>query len=348
MRIIIFTSSTNRSGGTRQALYQAKGLAERGHAVTLCLPAESTFWDLEPDPWWHRLPARPGAWKACLEGLLPASGQSIVHAFHNKAVKRLAWWGLGWGRKTVCVAHRGVIFRPHNPLPYLSPAMRAFIVNSEACAKAIGVYAPKRKIFHVPNAVPDERITPRSAPEAILAELNLDPRGPRFVYVGGNSPIKGAEPLLRAFAAAAIPGASLVTVGTTPERWRDLTETLGLSESVRHVGQVENVSDYLQVADAFVFPTSMDSAPNTLLEAVRMGLPVIATRVGGVPEIARNNGLLIPPDDADALVAALRTMAADPEQRKTWATASRAIGDRYSVQARCTALEAIYARLLEA
>ena len=83
-----------------------------------------------------------------------------------------------------------------------------------------------------------------------------------------------------------------------------LCDTLGI-EKVRLIGQTERVSDYLQIADAFVFPSkNMDSAPNTLLEAIRMGLPVVAATVGGVPEIAQNNGLLVPPDDTEALTRA--------------------------------------------
>ena len=46
MRVIIITSSSNRSGGTRQAVYQAQGLSERGHDVALCLPHDSTLWEL--------------------------------------------------------------------------------------------------------------------------------------------------------------------------------------------------------------------------------------------------------------------------------------------------------------
>ena len=92
MRVIIITSSSNRSGGTRQALYQAKGLAGRGHDVTLCLPADSTFWEIEPDPLWHKLPENTSQWRAAVERLLPEnpSTPTIVHAYHNKAVKLVA------------------------------------------------------------------------------------------------------------------------------------------------------------------------------------------------------------------------------------------------------------------
>ena len=62
MRVIIITSSSNRSGGTRQAVYQAQGLSERGHDVALCLPHDSTLWELPnaaSNPLWNMLPEDP-------------------------------------------------------------------------------------------------------------------------------------------------------------------------------------------------------------------------------------------------------------------------------------------------
>ncbi len=339
MRIVIVTSSSNRSGGTRQALYQARGLAERGHDVTLALPENSSFWELAPDPWW----------RAGMEALLFRQGvarvPAIVHAFHNRAVKRVALWGLWWRRRGVaCVAHRGVLYRPGNPLPYLSPAMRAVIVNSRACAKALRHCTPKRKIHLVANAVPDERITPTLPAEEVRRRLGLGADTPCFVYVGNDSRVKGAEELIRAFAAADLPDVRLIMLGVSPERWRPLGESLGADLVLP--GSVENVSDYMQLADAFVFPTNLDSAPNTLLEAIRMGLPVLATAVGGVPEIMDGNGLLVPPGDARALTEALRGMASDPGRRAVWGRRSLALGRKFSVEARCAALETIYESVL--
>ncbi len=348
MRIVIVTSSTNRSGGTRQAIYQAQGLLERGHDVTLALPEDSTFWDLHPAPFWHPLPNDSTGWRKGMERLLFPHGRTrthaIVHAFHNRAVKRVALWGLFWKRYgVVCVAHRGVLYRPGNPLPYLSPAMRAIIANSRACAGAIAFCTPAGKIRVVANAVPDERITPMIPPETMYRNLGLTPGQRCLVYVGNNSRIKGAEELMRAFAAADLPvGIHLIMLGVDPPRWQGLCAQLGLEGRILFPGKVENVGDYLQLAEAFVFPTNMDSAPNTLLEAVRMGLPVLATSVGGVPEIVDGNGLLVPPGDPAALATALREMTASTERRVQWSRRSRELGAIYTVEARCKALEAIY------
>lgn len=352
MRIVIVTSSGNRSGGTRQALYQARGLAERGHDVTLALPERSSFWELQPDPFWRPLPDDARGWRAGMETLLFPQGKArvptIVHAFHNKAVKRAALWGLLWRRRgVVCVAHRGVLYRPGNPLPYLSPAMRAIIVNSRACARSLRHCTPQHKIHLVANAVPDERITPTLPAEEMRRRLGLAADAPCFVYVGNDSKVKGAEELVRAFAAADLPEFRLIMLGVSPEPWGRLGASLGVEERLVLPGSVENVSDYMQLADAFVFPTNLDSAPNTLLEAIRMGLPVVATAVGGVPEIMDNNGLLVAPGDSRALTVALREMALQPQRRAAWGRQSLLRGRAFSVEARCRALEAIYASVLE-
>ncbi|MFQ8735733.1 MAG: hypothetical protein ACLSAH_06560 [Bilophila wadsworthia] len=74
MRVIIITSSSNRSGGTRQAVYQAQGLSERGHDVALCLPHDSTLWELPnaaSNPLWNMLPEDPAQHRAYVESLFP-------------------------------------------------------------------------------------------------------------------------------------------------------------------------------------------------------------------------------------------------------------------------------------
>lgn len=351
MHIIIITSSTNRSGGTRQALYQARGLHARGHKVDLCLPANSSFWQDKPQVYWHRLPEDRKKWSVLVENLLSKTkhGQdrAIVHGFHNFAVKFLAWNGLFWKKQAVCVAHRGLVTRPKNPLPYLSPAIKAFVVNSRACGRAISIYAPKNKIIYIANAVPDERISPVQDSIVLRQQLGLEKGEAVFVYVGGNSPVKGADILLAAFARANLSDTRLILLGPDENIWQEKITALGLNGRILLMGQVENVSDYLQLGDAFIFPSRSDSAPNALLEAMRMGLPVIATRVGGVSEIVEGNGLLIEPENMEALISALKIMAHDKEKRRVWAQKSYELGKKYAPNVRLDALELLYKRLLD-
>ncbi|AAS95540.1 glycosyltransferase family 4 protein [Nitratidesulfovibrio vulgaris] len=359
MRIIILSSSTNRSGGTRQAFYQARELATRGHHVSLCLPEDSQMHGMGYDDLIVTLPADRKRWKASIEALFAADGPTVVHAFHNRAVKFVAWHGMFWRhRGVVCCAHRGVMYRPGNPLPYISPGMDAFIANSQACARVLRLFTPAGKLFVVYNGVDDARVTPRTPADTAREQVGLPPRGAEaawsssspaplvFGFVGQNSPVKGADILIDAFARADVGEARLLMVGVSHDMWRPRCEALGIADRVHLVPHTESVSDMLQLMDAFVLPSRTESLPNTMLEAIRMGLPVIGSAVGGVPELVRGNGLLFPAGDIDALAAALGRMASDHATREAWAAASHAEGERYTIHARVDALEDIYAQLL--
>lgn len=350
MKIAVLTSSTGHSGGVRQALYQTEGLRALGHDAVLCLPHNSGLWvERSPQPWWMRLPQEEKLWRPAVEDFL-GEGPAILHAFHNRAVKLAAWWGLVWKKRgTACVAHRGIITRPKNPLPYWSPGLRLFLVNSAACGRSLGWYCPSSKIRVVPNGVPDERVTPLRPAAEVRAELHLDHAGPVLGYVGNDNPLKGTDILLRAFARAggAAERAALVLVGVDGETWTRAAAELGIRDRVRVPGKMPHVSDVLQVCDAFVFPSrGMDSAPNVLLEAVRMGLPVLSTDVGGCPDIVDGNGLLVPAGNVDALGEGIAVLCGDDGQRARWAERSRIVGARYTVEARCKALDAVYREAL--
>ncbi len=350
MRILTLTSSTTFSGGVRQAVYQTAGLRALGHDARLCLPADSALWGLpDPEVWWVRLPEKQAGWRDALDTLI-GGGPAVVHAFHNRAVKLTALWGLAWRRRGVaCAAHRGIITRPANPLPYWSPAMRRFVVNSRACARSLRWHCPSFKIRVLANGVPDERVTPRRDAAQVRSEWNLDGAGLVLGNIGNDNPVKGTEALIQAFAAArgAAREAVLLLIGVTPGRWLPLARQLHVEDRVRVAGHYDHVSDLLQVCDAFVFPSQgMDSAPNALLEAVRMGLPVVSTDVGGCPDIVDGNGLLVRAGREDELTRALEAVCADAGRRAAWSVRSRELSSRYTVEARCRALESLYEDML--
>lgn len=353
MRIVTLTSSQGRSGGVRQAEYQTACLRAMGHDAVLCFPFSSALWtETGKESWWVRLPEREADWRGVLEDLF-GDGPAVLHAFHNRAVKLAAWWGLGWRRRGVaCVAHRGIITRPKNPLPYWSPAIRRFIVNSRACRRSLGWYCPSGRISVVPNGVPDARITPLRPADEIRADLRL-PGGLVWGYIGNPNPLKGTDILIRAFALAGrmcpeMASSTLIMVGGDVEKWLPPAQAEGVEDRVRILPQYAHVSDILQVCDAFVFPSrGMDSAPNVLLEAVRMGLPVVCSDVGGVPDILDGNGLMVPRGKVEPLAEAMAEMARDRDRRREWGARSLVVGARFSVESRCRALLDIYREVLE-
>jgi glycosyltransferase involved in cell wall biosynthesis len=135
-------------------------------------------------------------------------------------------------------------------------------------------------------------------------------------------------------------------VGDGPDR-EDVAAELG--DAGRLLGEREDVSEQLAQADAFVLSSRSEGLPMAILEAMAAGLPVVATAVGGIPELVADGetGLLVPPGDPDALAAALRRLVADPELRRRLGEAARArVEERFSLAATRSAHLALYERLL--
>lgn len=353
MNLIYITSSTNRSGGSRQALYTARGLVRRGHRLVFFAPRGAELPDLAPELDWRELPPARTRWGRAIRTALPQKRPFVLHAFHNKAVKLAAWWGLFLRRQGgVFLAQRGVVYPPNNPLPYWSPGIDCFVANSKACAAVLrrkGVGAGRLRVVY--NGIPPERITPRRGPESVLRELGLpqdDPRPFLFGCVANDSANKGAPLLLQAL--ARLPEGRLLLLGVTPDRIRPLLAELGLEERVSVPGKREDIAEYLQLCRAFVLPSRSESMPNTLQEAICMGLPVVATAVGGVPECVKGNGLLVPPDDVVALAEAMATLRAGLEhgaESSGWSAAGRELAGLFSLERKLDRMEALYRELLQ-
>jgi glycosyltransferase involved in cell wall biosynthesis len=119
------------------------------------------------------------------------------------------------------------------------------------------------------------------------------------------------------------------------EELRDYLRDHRLGSTVAFAGEVDNVHEYLQASDIFVFPSEYEGFSLAIVEAMFSGLPVVATRVGSAPELIedRYNGLLIGPKDAAELRAAIEWLL---ENRERWATmgerARESVLDRYRIE----------------
>src|SRR5204863_4056449 len=109
----------------------------------------------------------------------------------------------------------------------------------------------------------------------------------------------------------------LVIVGDGPERDRleSAAARSGVSQRIIFAGQVADVQTFYAIANVFVLPSHTEGSPNVLLEAMAANVPIVATAVGGVPEIVENeeSALLVPASDPAALLAAIARLLADAE-----------------------------------
>jgi glycosyltransferase involved in cell wall biosynthesis len=127
-------------------------------------------------------------------------------------------------------------------------------------------------------------------------------------------------------------------------------QNLGLANAVHFLGTRRDIPDLLQAMDVFVLPSHSEGVSLALLEAMAAGLPVIASRVGGLPEVVRHeeNGLLIPVGDAAALAQSLTRVLEAPAWAKSLGDQARQdIQTHYSLDRLGREINAIYEELVE-
>jgi glycosyltransferase involved in cell wall biosynthesis len=213
---------------------------------------------------------------------------------------------------------------------------------------------PGARIEIVHNAIEPGWGTAPQAPAELRAELGINPAQKVILIVGRLSGEKGHLALLRAFGQLVDAGtrdAHLLIVGEGPERGRIETAIrhLGLSEMATLTGQVPTAEPYYGIADLAVLSSFSEGSPNALLEAMAARVPIVATAVGGIPEIVadRASALLVPPWDPDALCGAMRELLANQAlARDLTARAFELILTRHTPEARARRLVAIYTAAL--
>lgn len=187
---------------------------------------------------------------------------------------------------------------------------------------ALGWGLDPARVSVLPNPAPP--IAPLPSREELRRELQLD--GQVLAFAGRLGPQKALGIALEAV--AAVPNVTLVVAGDGPDRaaLQARATTLGLEGRSRFLGSVsrEQVLRLLRAADASVLSSAWENFPHTVVEALAVGCPVIATAVGGVPEVVRDceNGLLVAPNDVSALAAAIRLFFEDGSLRRRLAEAA--------------------------
>lgn len=196
----------------------------------------------------------------------------------------------------------------------------------------------------IPNFVDTERFAPQAAA----------PKGhvPRAVHVSNFRPVKRVPWLVEAFARATTgTKAEFVLVGDGPTRSEacEVARRLGLGARVRFLGERDALPELLSPADVFLLSSSEESFGLSALEAMSCGVPVVATEVGGVPEVIRDGvtGLLSPADDQERYAKRIRELLFDPERARAMGAAAREdVLARFGRGPIVARYEALYRRVL--
>jgi glycosyltransferase involved in cell wall biosynthesis len=210
--------------------------------------------------------------------------------------------------------------------------------------------APPRSVVAIPNGVPSPEAVPAERRAALRSDLGVPDGQLLAVMVAIFRAGKGHEDLLRAAGLLGDCPVHFALAGSGPEegRLRGLAAAQGVGSRVTFAGFREDVAALLAAADLVVHPSHADALPTALIHALAAGVPAVATRVGGIPEIVDEEcGVLVPPADPEELAAAIRTLAEDASRREALgAAARRRFAARFEGSAWARRLRALYDEVL--
>lgn len=280
-----------------------------------------------------------------LAAAMATRGCSILHAHEARAIYA-CWIGGGIGHAKWLLTRR--VDNPFKSSVIRNRAYRSAnlrVAVSRAIKEQIEAYYPGERCAVVADAhsdlasghtVPDE-LKARFAGKTVVGHIGaLD-----HSHKGQGTIIEAAK-----LARERHPELHFVLVGDgrDEQAFREAADGL---DNVEFTGFVNEVDDWLSIFDLFVFPSLHEGLGSTLLDAMSFGLPIVATRVGGIPDIIDHgvNGLLIEPQQADGLLAAVRQLQQDPALCDAIRRANLSKADAYSPAAMADRYAELYRKL---
>jgi glycosyltransferase involved in cell wall biosynthesis len=348
VRILIVTPTLALGGSERLVVTYAVGLRDRGHEVSVAFGVRGSHAPRlrrEGIPTYVLSPRflAPGTlpeWTRALRRLIRELQPDVVHAQSITAALASA---LAAPRVPRLVTFHGIGEANARLAPF---AIRAAAARVTAVSTAAADTLRNRHLtpeVELLRSGIDIAEMEGAAREPVL----LEPAELRIVCVARHFASKGVDVLLRAFprVLAARPDGRLVLVGAgdDSDELVALATSLGIAGETHFAGPTMNAAPYLAAADVVVLPSRREGLPITLLEALALGRPVVASAVGGTPTIIHDGdtGWLVPPEDEPALARAILEAAADPAE-----AARRGAAGRELVRAEF-ALDAMLDRLEE-
>jgi glycosyltransferase involved in cell wall biosynthesis len=359
-RVALLIETGGPGGAEVMLLHLAEGLRARGYDVVPVLPEKGERWlhgqfgdrGFEPltfdltGPFDRKCVRR-------LAELVRRHDLGVLHAHEfslgvfGAAAARLT------GRPLVMTMHGGLRYtralRRRLALGWAARSSRAVVGVSKATAETLerSLWLRRGSVHVVPNGIMHHP----GSPERVRRELGLADDERLVVSVGSLYPVKGHIVLLRAAAELAKREPALrwrIAIagrGQEEPRLREFVRDAGLESRVHLLGLRGDVPDLLAAADVYAMPSLSEGLPIALLEAMFAEKAIVASYVGGIPEVieAGVSGELVPPSDPDALATALAGLLGDDERRRRLgAAAAERARAGYSVEAMVERYERLY------
>lgn len=289
------------------------------------------FLDLHRIDVLHTHSYRPNLFGRMAGAVLRPAGLRIVAHYHNEYDDK-------WDAQALCVERR---------LAAITDA--AFAVSSAVAghvAERVGLVCDVAE-----NGIDRARVTGGDRARG-RAALGLGVPGPVIGLVGRVCRQKGVDTFVDAALrlALTVPEAQFVVLGDVEDT--DLAtalaariDTAGLTGRIRFAGHREDMADMFAALDLLAAPSRWEGFGLMLAEAMAAGVPVIAARVGGIPDVVGQAGLLVPPEDPAALAVAMKTVLSDPQRRTAMVDLGLAQAARFDWVRTATRIAQTYERL---
>ncbi|QWR77734.1 glycosyltransferase family 4 protein [Candidatus Magnetomonas plexicatena] len=325
MRILHTEWSDDLGGQEKRVLAEAIGMKDRGHTVVIACRKHAKL--------------LPEAQKSGIECIaMPFSSSfdviTMVKLYQYIKTKKFdivnthsgkdSWVGgiaakLAGVPALVRTRHINIPLR-RNLLNFIHYLPQSFITCGDTMRENLvnNCGFPETKVVSIPTGVEERFFKVERTPELKKSLFNLPPDSIVISNVGVLRGVKGHEVTLKAVkkVVSEIPHAVFLFAGDGPKKnsLLKLSEELGITRNVLFAGYIKDVTTVFAVTDVSVLSSHSEGIPQSILQSMAAGVPVVATRVGGVPEIIENEktGLLIPPNDHEALSAAIIRLINNP------------------------------------
>ncbi len=334
-------------GGQDLLLSLARGLKQRGHRQLIVCPEGSPLWQRTSKEELEVMPLGPAG---KLRGQVRDQRFDIVHAHDAKAqtISFRASLGLPVRR----VASRQVAFTPRHPLIHrwkYSRTCDRVIANSESVRQvliAAGVPGSHIEVILPGIEMPKETPSPDARRKA-RARWGFS--GDHFVigHAGAFTREKGQDVALEAalLLAPKFPRARMLLAGEGPEQSHLAHHASAIAQLP---GFIDDLDEFYAALDLYIMPSRSEGWGLTALRAMGFGIPVIASNVGGLPELVAATGWLVPPESPEALAEAIIHAASNPSRLGELGRSARERASQFSIERTVEQTERLYLSLLAA